>query len=245
MEENKATIQTNDYDYEYDSKLYRFGRITTIIFLLLLWCVPLSMSIIWNIGVDIPTTLAALFTPLSMFLIVGTVQVFTLAPVLGAPATFMSFNNGDTLLVTMPAVVSAQKISGYNAGTRNGEIVSMIGAAVSVITCKIVLFIGFVGISFILPVLQSPVLQPAFRFFIPALLGALVFPAIKKDVKAACVPVVAVAIATLIVGYSVFTRNTPYIMPFVIILSVLWRYVLYRKENAKKAQEAVANADNK
>jgi hypothetical protein len=37
----------------------------------------------------------------------------------------MSFNSGNTTNINMPATVSALKVSGYEAGTKEGEVVSL------------------------------------------------------------------------------------------------------------------------
>jgi hypothetical protein len=222
---------------DYDSRIYRFGRISTILFLLILICVPLSMSLIWGVEVDILTTAKAFITPFAMFLVVGTVEVFTLAPILGPGGTFLSFNNGNTTNMTMPATVNSLKVSGYTAGTREAEIVSLIGASTSVIVSKTIIFIGMLSISVILPILQTPVLQPAFENFMPALLGALAIPMFKKDWKTATVPAAIVAIVTIILGYSTIEGIEPLIMPLFLAIAVWWKYVQYKKAKAKKEQQ--------
>lgn len=222
---------------EYDSRIYRFGRISTILFLFILICVPLSMSLIWDVDIDILTTAKAFITPFAMFLVVGTVEMFTMAPILGPGGTFLSFNNGNTMNMTMPATVNSLKVSGYTAGTREGEIVSLIGASTSVIVSKIIIFIGMLGISVLLPILQTPVLQPAFDNFMPALLGALAIPMFKKDWKTAVVPAAIVAILTIILGYSTIEGIEPLIMPFFLAIAVWWKYVQYKKAKAKKEQQ--------
>lgn len=229
----KKSLQLTDYD----SRIYRFGRISTILFLLILICVPLSMSLIWGVEVDILTTAKAFITPFAMFLVVGTVEVFTLAPILGPGGTFLSFNNGNTTNMTMPATVNSLKVSGYTAGTREAEIVSLIGASTSVIVSKTIIFIGMLSISVILPILQTPVLQPAFENFMPALLGALAIPMFKKDWKTAAVPAAIVAIVTIILGYSTIEGIEPLIMPLFLAIAVWWKYVQYKKAKAKKEQQ--------
>lgn len=229
----KKNFQLTDYD----SRIYRFGRISTILFLLILICVPLSMSLIWGVEVDILTTAKAFITPFAMFLVVGTVEVFTLAPILGPGGTFLSFNNGNTTNMTMPATVNSLKVSGYTAGTREAEIVSLIGASTSVIVSKTIIFIGMLSISVILPILQTPVLQPAFENFMPALLGALAIPMFKKDWKTAAVPAAIVAIVTIILGYSTIEGIEPLIMPLFLAIAVWWKYVQYKKAKAKKEQQ--------
>jgi hypothetical protein len=242
MEEAKTTFQPNAYD----AKIYKFGRWSTLAFLLILIGVPLSMSIVWGVEIDILTTFKAFFTPFAMFLVVGTVEVFTLAPMLGPGGTFLSFNNGNTMNMTMPAAVSALKVAGYEAGTRQGEVVSLIAISTSVIVSKVILAAGMFGMMFILPVLESPTLQPAFNNFMPALLGALCVPVFIKDPRTSAVPAALAAIVTIIFGYSVIEGIEPLIMPFFLAITAWWKYKLYKSDKAKKealAASAKASAE--
>ena len=224
---------------DFDTRLHKWGRKSTIIFLISLICVPLAMSIIWGVGVDLKTTAIALMSPLAMFLVVGTVEVLTLAPILGPGGTYISFDTGNTLNIKMPAAVSCLKLTGYEAGTREANIVSMVAICVSAITTMIILLIGMLSISFILPILQTPVLKPGFDNFMPALLGALIFPIIKKDFKTAIVPCLAVAVVTLIFGYSTIEGIEPLIMPVFLVIAVAWKYRLNKKKlAAEKKGEA-------
>lgn len=234
MAKDKTMIKSS----EYDSQIYRFGRRSTIIFLFLLLCVPLSMSIVWGVKVDFLTTFKAFFTPFAMFLVVGTVEVFTMAPVLGPGGTFLSFNNGNTLNMTMPATVSALKVAGYESGTPEGEVVSLIGASTSVIVSKIIIAIGMFGIGFILPILEAPVLKPAFENYMPALLGALVLPFFKKDPKTAAAPAVIAAVLTIALGYSTIEHIEPFIMPIFLVITVLWKYQLYKRSHQSETVKA-------
>ncbi len=219
---------------DYDSRLHRWGKKSTIIFLISLICVPLSMNLIWGVGIDIKTTAIALMSPLAMFLVVGTVECLTIAPILGPGGTYISFNTGNTLNIKMPAAVSCLKLTGYEALSKEANIVSMVAICVSAVTTMVITFLGMIFISAILPVLQAPILQPAFDNFMPALLGALIFPMIKKDFKTAIVPCVAVAIVTLVFGYSLIEGIEPLIMPIFLAIAVAWKYHLYKKSGKGK-----------
>jgi len=231
MENTKTTVRSAG-PTEYDSKVYRFGQISTIILLILLFCVPLSMSLIWNIRVDIGAVAPAFFTLFAMFLMIGITQIFSFTPILGTGGTFLSHNNGNDLNLTVPAAINALKIAGYEAGTPRGNIVALIAVSTAVIVSKIIIFLGMAGISFILPILEAPVLQPAFENFMPALLGALIMPFFRKDWKTAIVPAAAVAVATLIIGYPTMSSIAPFAIPVVGAIAVWRKYVLYKAEQA-------------
>jgi len=231
--ENMAQVT----DSEFSAKVHRFGRFSTIVFIISLLCVPLGITLIWSVEVDFLTTLKALITPLAMFLVVGTVEVFTIAPVLGSAGTYISFNTGNTLNLKMPAAVSSLKVTDSEPGTRRADIVGMIAIATSAIVTMIITFLGMVGISVILPVLESDLLSPAFENYMPALLGALVAPMLVKDFRTAVVPCAAAALLTLVLGYSTVEGIEPLVMPAFLALAVWWKYRQYRKSGQKKAHK--------
>lgn len=227
----------DNYMTDYLTKIHKFGRKSTIMFLIALIAVPVSMSIVWNIPVDIKTIAIALSMPLALFLVVGTVEVFSIAPIIGPGGTYMSFCSGNTLNVKLPAAVSSVKLTGYETGSKEAEVVSIIAIAVSCITSMVLMLIGMLTFSMILPILQSPVLTPAFENFMPAVLAALIFPMFRKDFKGSIVPIILVGLLTIMLGHDMITDNKPFFMPFIIALAVLWKYFLYKRSNKSNTAE--------
>lgn len=221
---------------EYDNRLHRFGRITTIFVLIVLLCIPASMMLIWGVKIDLGKTALALMSPLLMFLAVGTIEVLTLAPILGPGGTYISFNTGNTLNLKMPAAVSSLKLTPYEPGSKEAGVVQMVAICVSTIVTMVITFLGMLFISAILPFLEAPALQPGFSHFMPALLGALVVPIFLKDLKTAAVPMAVAAILTIVLGYSTVEGIEPLLMPFFLAISVGWKYMQWKK--AKKKAEA-------
>ena len=67
----------------------------------------------------------------------------------------------------------------------------------------------------------------------PALMGGLGAPYILKDLKTAAMPMAIAVILTVVMGYGAFTQMISMALPVFLIITVLWRYVLYRREQKK------------
>ena len=214
---------------EYDRKIHRFGRITTIILILALLCVPLSMSLIWHISIDTTSTATAIMGILVMFILIGIVEFFSYAPILGPGGTYISFNTGNILNMKLPAAISSVEIAGFEPGSKDAELVSMIAIAVSSIVTTLIIFIGMLFVSALLPILESTVLKPAFDNFMPAILGALGIPILLKDIKTAWLPCLIAAIATIVLGYSTVGGLVSLLMPVFLVIAVLAKFVQYKK----------------
>jgi len=222
----------------FDKKVHGFGRISTVILILSLIAVPVMMSLIWKVGVDIGGTAAALMGVFILMFIIGTIEFFSYPPIIGPGATYLAFTTGNIINMKLPIAVSSVGISGVERGSKEAEIISMIAVAVSSIVTMIILFVGMLFISLILPILESPVLKPAFENFMPALLGALAVPLFVKEIKTAWLPIVVAVVATLVLGYSFVSGYVPFLMPIFLVIAVLAKYVQYKK--AKKAQATEA-----
>jgi hypothetical protein len=190
--------------------------------------VPVALSIVFGIQIDINKTMTAFIGAFSLFGIIGAIEFFSYAPVLGAGGQYLSFITGNISNMKLPAALSSIKISGYESGTREAEVVSIIAIAISSIVTTTIVLVGMLFIGQFLPVLQSPTLVPAFSNLMPALLGALATPFFMKDFRTASVPCLFAAILTLVIGYPVVAQSQPILMPAFLILSVAWSFVLHK-----------------
>ena len=74
------------------------------------------------------------------------------------------------------------------ASSEEGEVISTIAIATSSIVTTIILAAGVFGLTLISPILDSPVLKPAFDNILPALFGGLGVVYISKNPKLAIAP---------------------------------------------------------
>ena len=125
-----------------------------------------------------------------MYWAVGLVEVFTYVPMLGAGGTYLSFVTGNISNLKLPCAVDAMERADVKPNSEEGEIISTIAIAVSSIVTTIIIIIGVILIVPLTPVLESPVLEPAFNMILPALFGGLAVVFISKNLKLSIAPII-------------------------------------------------------
>ena len=109
---------------------------------------------------------------------------------LGAGGTYLSFVTGNISNLKLPCAVDAMERAGVKPSSEDGEIISTISIAVSSIVTTFIIILGVILIIPITPILESPVLKPAFDMILPALFGGLAVVFISKNVKLSIAPVI-------------------------------------------------------
>lgn len=226
MDAKKEKIELSAYQ----KNIHTFGRITNLIAMAALIGVPLAMSLLMGIKVDVQTTLKGFMGVGILMSILVVVEFMSYAPLLGAGATYLTFITGNTLNMKLPSAMSSVRIAGVEEGSKEAEVISTIAVAVSSLVTILILLFGLVGLSFVLPVLESPSLKPAFDNLMPALMGALGMPVLFKDLKTASLPVLLAVVLTLLMGYGGFSKIMSLLMPVFMAITLLWRLVLYKRE---------------
>lgn len=218
----------NQSNTNYETALHRLGRISTTVMLIALISVPVVMTMIFGVEVEPDKTITAFVGAFSLFGVIGAIEFFSYAPILGAGGQYLSFITGNIGNLKLPAALSGIKLSGYATGTKEAEVISMISIAVSSIMTTVIVLIGMLFVGQFLPLLQSPFLAPAFSNLMPALLGALATPIFVKDLRTASIPCIAAAVLTLTIGYPMVARYQAFLMPLFLVIAVGWSFVLYK-----------------
>ncbi len=228
MDDNKKKKKILD---DYQLSIHRFGRISSAIVVLALIAVPLLLTLKVGVAIDVKTTLKAFLGIFSLFGILTIVEFLSYAPIVGAGGLYLCFITGNTINMKLPASISSVKLAGVEPGSKEAEVISLIAVAVSSITTVIVVTIGMIGLSFLVPIMESPQLKPAFANLMPALLGALATPIFLKDsnsIKTASLPSLIAVILTFAIGYTTFSKLSALAMPVFLVIAVLWQYFLYK-----------------
>ena len=114
------------------------------------------------------------------------------------------------------------------ATDEEGEVISTISIAVSSIVTTFIILIGVVLIGFIAPILNSPVLKPAFDMILPALFGGLGVVFVSKNIKLAIAPIVLMLV--LFIAVPALNAGTVGIMvPVGVVFTVIVARILYKK----------------
>jgi hypothetical protein len=162
-----------------------------------------------------------------MFWTVGVIEVITYTPMLGTGGTYLGFVTGNITSIKAPAALTAMENLGVKADSEEGEVVSTIAIATSSIVTTLIIAIGVALLTVIAPVLNSPVLAPAFENILPALFGGLGVVYISKNPKLSVAPLVfMIAIFLIFPGLS---GAVGVLVPVGIIISLAAGRIMYKK----------------
>lgn len=222
--------QVEQQRWAFHNKINTLGIVTSIIALLAMFAVPLGIA--WYFGIDfnIVDALIASTGLIAIYLPTAVAENISFYSVLGAGGMYLSSITGNILNMKLPVVVSAQKIVDVEPGTEEGDVVSIIAVGISslVAVTILVLSMALIG-SWLLPILNHPVLKPGFDNVTPALLGAIAIPQFIKQKKLAATPIVLVILLFILLGADGFANYQSYILLGTMIVSVGVAYVLYKK----------------
>jgi hypothetical protein len=124
-----------------------------------------------------------------MYWAVGAIETVTFVPMLGAGGSYLSFVTGNISNLKLPCALNALEQNEVSANSEEGEVISTIAIATSSIVTTVIIIIGVICIVPLTPVLQAPVLQPAFEQILPALFGGLGVAFVSKNWKLALAPI--------------------------------------------------------
>jgi len=203
----------------YMENVHRWGTVWNISMMILLLMFPVAVCLIFGVWPDPKGLLLGLVATAPMYWAVGVVETITFIPMLGAGGSYLSFVTGNISNLKMPCALSALEQAGVKANSEEGEVISTIAIAVSSIVTTAIIIIGVVLIAPLTPVLNSPVLEPAFAQIIPALFGGLGVVFVSRNWKMAVAPVVLMLI--LFIAVPALNAGTVGIMVPVSVLFTL------------------------
>lgn len=212
----------------YMDTVHRDGTIWNISMMVLLLLFPVAVCIIFKATPDWGGVLSGLIATAPMYWAVGVVEVITFIPMLGAGGSYLSFVTGNISNLKLPCAINALENAKADPKSEEGEIISTIAIAVSSIVTTIIIALGVLLIIPLQPILESPVLKPAFDQMLPALFGALGVALISKNWKIAIAPVALMLV--LFVFVPALNAGTVGIMvPVGVLFTIAFSRILYKK----------------
>ena len=209
-------------------KTHQYGRMWGIIVGLVLLSFPAVLSIIFKTLPNWNVLLKGVLATAPMYWAVGIVEIFTYVPMLGAGGTYLSFVTGNISNLKLPCAIDAMERAGVKASDEEGEVISTIAIAVSSIVTTIIIIVGVILIVPLTPVLESPILEPAFDMILPALFGGLAVVFISKNLKLSIAPIILMLV--LFITVPALNAGTVGIMvPVGVIFTVIVARILYKK----------------
>ena len=157
--------------------------------MVLLLAFPVAVAIFFNVMPDWAALLSGLIATAPLYWVVGVIETITFVPMLGAGGSYLSFVTGNISNLKMPCALNALEQNGVSANSEEGEVISTIAIATSSIVTTIIIIIGVICIVPLTPILEAPVLEPAFQQILPALFGGLGVAFVSKNWKIAVAPI--------------------------------------------------------
>ena len=173
----------------YVDHVHRWGRNWNLSVMALLLMFPVAVAVIFKAAPDFHGLIFGLLATAPMYWAVGVVETFTFIPMLGAGGSYLSFVTGNISNLKMPCALNALEQNEVSATSEEGEVISTIAIATSSIVTTVIIIIGVICIVPLTPVLQAPVLQPAFEQILPALFGGLGVAFVSKNWRLALAPI--------------------------------------------------------
>ena len=212
----------------YMDSVHRDGRIWNIGVMLLLLAFPVSVAIIWGASPDWKGLIVGLIATAPMYWAVGIIETITYVPMLGAGGSYLSFVTGNISNLKLPCALNALEQNEVSANSEEGEVISTIAIATSSIVTTIIIILGVLLIVPLTPVLQAPVLQPAFEQMLPALFGGLGVAFVSKNWKLAVAPVILMLILFIFVP-ALNSGTVGIMVPVSALFTIGVGRILYKK----------------
>ncbi|MBQ8149365.1 MAG: hypothetical protein IJ041_02500 [Clostridia bacterium] len=217
----------NNQNTPYEEQLHTYGRIWVGIALTMMILSPVAICVYYNAWPPVTAVLKALLGVAPMYWTVGIIEVFTYVPMLGTGGSYLGFVTGNLTSLKVPCALNAMEAAKVKPGTEEGEIISTIAIATSSIVTVLIIAIGVFALGFLKPVLESPILKPAFDNILPALFGGLGVVFISKNPKIAAAPLLFMIVLFLIApGLS---GSVSVLVPVGVIIAIVVARILYKK----------------
>lgn len=211
----------------FDDSMHLYGRLWSGVAIMMMLLAPMAAALYFNALPEWRGLLSALFSICLIYLPSSIVEVVTYAPMLGTGATYLAFITGNLTNLKIPCAMNAREICGTQFGTKENEIVSTLSVAVSALTTCAVLLLGVVLLIPLKPVLESPVLAPAFDMVVPALFGALGYQYISKSPIIAAAPLLSMVALCLLVPSA--ASQVALLVPVSAVISIAAARILYKR----------------
>lgn len=211
----------------YDDRTHTVGRIWMVLAISVVLAVPVSICVYYNAWPSLTAVLKGLLGVAPIFWTVGIIEVFTYGPMLGSGGSYLAFVTGNITNLKAPSALNAMENARVRPGSEEGEIISTIAIATSSLVTTAVIALGVLGLSFLTPLLNDPVLKPAFDNILPALFGGLAVVYISKNWKIALTP--AVFMVVLFLCVPSLSSSVGILVPVGALISIGVARLLYKK----------------
>ena len=212
----------------YMDSVHRDGRIWNLSVMLLLMAFPVAIALFFEVIPDWAALGAGLIATAPLYWVVGVIETVTFVPMLGAGGSYLSFVTGNLSNLKLPCAINALEQNEVSANSEEGEVISTIAIATSSIVTTIIIIIGVICIVPLTPILEAPVLEPAFAQILPALFGGLGVAFVSKNWKIAVAPILLMLV--LFISIPALNEGTVGIMvPVSALFTMAVARIMYKR----------------
>ena len=212
----------------YIDSVHRDGTIWNLTVMVLLMAFPLTVAFLFGAAPDWGALLVGLIATAPMYWAVGVIETITFVPMLGAGGSYLSFVTGNISNLKLPCALNALEQNGVSASSEEGEIISTIAIATSSIVTTLIILLGVVCIVPLTPILEAPVLEPAFAQMLPALFGGLGVAFVSKNWKIAVAPVALMLVLFIFVP-ALNSGTVGIMVPVSVLFTIGVARILYKR----------------
>ena len=212
----------------YIDSVHRDGTVWNIAMMILLFMFPITVAVMFTASPDWGALVKGLIATAPMYWAVGIIETITFVPMLGAGGSYLSFVTGNISNLKLPCAINALEQNEVSASSEEGEIISTIAIATSSIVTTIIILIGVICIVPLTPVLEAPVLEPAFAQMLPALFGGLGVAFVSKNWKIAIAPVVLMLVLFIFIP-ALDSSTVGIMVPVSVLFTIAAARILYKR----------------
>ena len=196
MENNNTTSWDS-----YNRRTHIIGRVVSAITLVMLIGAPFLIGKYLGAYPDLKAAANGFLSVGIVWMVSSVAEFLIYTPMLGSGGGYLAFITGNLINMKIPCAVNARDMVGAKTGTRENEIISTISIATSSLVTILVLAICVLLMVPLQPVLQNPVLSPAFDNVVPALFGAMAYKYYRNNMNIVIFPLIIMSVLfTLVPG---------------------------------------------
>lgn len=152
---------------------HSWGRLGTVVALVYMMVLPFVICLVYDCMPKFSDVInASTIGILLIYIPVGFSEALSYIPVLGS-SSYLGFITGNIMNLKFPCAVNGMKVADVEQNTPEGDAVATVAIAVSSIVAVVILAVAALLSSFIRPVFETPAMNTAKDYVIPALFGSM------------------------------------------------------------------------
>lgn len=208
---------------DYEKSVHTIGRTTLVVGFLLTLLFPMCIWLIFGIVPTKDMLLTSFIATTSIMLPTAIIEILTYAPLLGSSGLYITTLTGSYMALRIPCAIAAMDAAEVERGTEKADLISTVGIAVSVFVSVGIILLSVVLMVPLQPVIEAPVLQPAFNTILSSVFGALTMSIFIKNPSHCILPMV---IGFIVVKTGIIPSSLQ--LPFMVVISLVGNRILYK-----------------